>query len=224
MSIVGAGVSAIGRLAAVALLGAAFLFGMAGVVYMSLQGREVRVPEITGKELTEGERELASLGLKIKKRADRFSQEKPGTVIEQLPKPGETVKTGQLILVVTSKGPGEGDQPASLKNANEEDDREKIEEMISDKPKKPKANSNANVKKADTTRDVNGATTNSNSESDSTSESNSNSSEPSSNKKDPGVTSNSSDKPNKNTQSAPAKSSSPSTKPGETKPKPPVKP
>src|SRR3982750_1630308 len=96
-----------GRLAAIVLLAAAFLFGLAGVVYMALQGSEVQVPEITGKDLSEGERELASLGLKIKKRADRNSPEPINTVIEQLPKPGETVKTGQLILVVTSKGEGE---------------------------------------------------------------------------------------------------------------------
>ena len=163
MSILNTGFSAIARLAALGLLLGAFLFGMAGVVYMSLQGEEVRVPEITGKNFAESEKELAALGLKIKKRADRFSTEMPNTVIEQLPKTGETVKTGQLILVVTSKGPGEGDQPATLKNVTEEDDTEKIEEMISDKPKKPKSNSNTNRKKADTARDVSGNTSESNS-------------------------------------------------------------
>ncbi len=158
MSFVSSGFSALGRLAALAVLAAAFLFGMAGVVYMSLQGEEVKVPEITGKTYGESERELALLGLKIKKRADRFSSESPNTVIEQLPKTGETVKTGQLILVVTSKGPGEGDQPDSLKKATEEDDTEKIEEMISDKPKKPKASASSTRKKADTARDVNANT------------------------------------------------------------------
>ena len=39
---------------------------------MSLQGSEVQVPEITGKDLSEGERELADLGLKIK--CDRESE------------------------------------------------------------------------------------------------------------------------------------------------------
>ncbi|MBX3292747.1 MAG: PASTA domain-containing protein [Acidobacteria bacterium] len=150
------GIGAIGRLAATVILLTLFLFSMGTVVYMSLQGKEVKVPEITGKDLSEGERELASLGLKIKKRADRFSEETPNTVIEQLPKPGETVKTGQLILVVTSKGPGEGNTPTSLKKNTEEDDSEKIEEMISDKPKKTKANSNTNRKKAEATRDVAG--------------------------------------------------------------------
>lgn len=192
MSIASTGFSAIGRLAALGLLAAAFLFGLAGVVYMSLQGSEIKVPEITGKDLSESEKELAMLGLKIKKRADRFSSEKPNTVIEQLPKPGETVKTGQLILVVTSKGQGEGDQPPSLKNTTEEDDTEKIEEMISDKPKKPKANSNTNRKKADTARDVNANSSDSNS--------NSNSADSNSNKKEPGSNNNSTERANKNTQ------------------------
>jgi len=192
VSFLSSGASAIGKLAAVGLLAIAFLFGLAGVVYMSLQGEEISVPEITGKSLSDSEKELAMLGLKIKKRADRPSAEVPNTVIEQLPKPGETVKTGQMILVVTSKGQADGDVPASLKNASEGDDVEKIEEMISDKPKKPKANSNTSRKKADTARDVNSAAAASNSSS--------NSAVTNSNKKstdsDPAVP----DKPNRNTQ------------------------
>jgi hypothetical protein len=197
------------------MLLAVFLFGLAGVVYMSLQGAEIKVPEITGKDIRDSEKELALLGLKIKKRADRVSTEKPDTVIEQLPKPGETVKTGQMILVVTSKGQGEGDVPASLKNTTEEDDTEKIEEMISDKPKKPKANSNTNRKKADTARDVNSDSSNSNSNS------NSNSADSNSNKKEPG-SGNSTDK-NKNTQTpTTTKTPSPGAKPpGDSKPRPP---
>lgn len=212
MSILSSGFSAIGKLAAVGFLAVAFLFGMAGVVYMSLQGKEVRVPEITGKDLTESEKELASLGLKIKKRADRFSEEKPGTVIEQLPKTGETVKTGQMILVVTSKGPGDGSQPTTLKNTNEADDTEKIEEMISDKPKKPKANSNTKAKKADTARDVNADASNSKSNSNSETDP----PESTSNKKDPGATGNSA-KPKANTQTP---GRLPNSKPGDPKPRP----
>jgi len=188
VSVASSGLSALGKLAAVVVLAAAFLFGLAGVVYMSLQGAEVKVPDITGKDFVESEKELALLGLKIKKRADRASAEKPNTVIEQLPKPGDTVKTGQLILVVTSKQRAEGEEaPASLKPGGEEDDTEKIEEMITDKPKKPKANANVTRKKADTTRDVGGDNSNSNS----------NSSDSNSNKKEPGTT-NPGDKP-KNT-------------------------
>lgn len=218
MSILNSGFSAIGRLFGLAVLLAVFLFGLVGVVYMSLQGSEIKVPEITGKDIHESEKELALLGLKIKKRADRVSAEKPDTVIEQLPKPGETVKTGQMILVVTSKGGGTGEAPPGV--TTEEDDAEKIEEMISDKPKKPKANSNTNRKKADTARDVGGDNSNK-------SESNSTSKDGDSNKKESGSGTNSSEKPNKNTQTGPTpKPGGPSTKPagGDTKPKTPARP
>lgn len=189
------------------LLAAAFLFGLAGVVYMSLQGEELQVPEITGKNFEESEKELASLGLKIKKRADRFSVEVPNTVIEQLPKPGETVKTGQMIYVVTSKGPGEGDDKnATLKKLEiDEDESDRIEELIDDKPKKPKA-TNSNRKKADTSRDVSGNTA-------------TNSSSPDSNSNKSGSNNNSSEKP-KNTQPAGPKPAAG----GDGKPKPPSRP
>src|SRR5258706_4744923 len=181
---------------------------------MSLQGKEVKVPEITGKDFSDSEKELALLGLKIKKRADRASTEKQNTVIEQLPNPGETVKTGQMILVVTSKGQGEGGEKLpNLKNTNEEDDTEKIEEMIDDKPKKPKANSNTNKKKVDTARDVNADSSDGNS--------NSNSADSNSNKKEPGSNSNTGVKPGKNVQTPAANKPPTTAKPpgGESRPK-----
>ena len=154
MSIASKAVSAFGKLAIVALLLAAFLGGMAGVVVMSLSGSEIKVPEIVGKDFVASEKELAALGLKIRKRADRESTEQMNTVLEQLPKAGETVKSGQWISVVVSKaGLTTEETPSSLKQDLETDDSEKIEEMISDKPKK-KTNSNTNKKKAETTRDV----------------------------------------------------------------------
>lgn len=207
MSIIDSGLSALGRLAAIGLLAGAFLLGLAGVVYMSLQGEELTVPEITGKSVADSKKELALLGLTIKERASRISAEAPGTVVEQLPKSGETVKTGQMIYVVTSKGGGEADVPESLKNTSDEEEAEKIEEMISDKPKK-KTNTNTNRKKADTARDVNASTGDTNSNSNS----NSNSSDSNSNKKDGATNKDSSDKNNKNAQ--PAKTPNPPAKPG----------
>ena len=163
MTIASKGISALGKLAFAGLLLAAFTFGMAGVVYMSLSGKELTVPEIVGKDYAESEKELEAMGLKIKRRADRPSTEKINTVLEQLPKAGETVKTGQMILVVVSKAGIEGEEvPSSLQKNLESDDTEKIEEMITDKPKKPKANSNTNKKKADTTRDTIANSTSSN--------------------------------------------------------------
>ena len=155
MSIAARGLTAIGKLAVIGVLLGAFGVGMAGVIYVSLSGSEIKVPEIVGKDFVQSEKELAALGLKLKKRADRASTEPINTVIEQLPKAGETVKTGQLILVVVSKAglTEEEVAPPSLKNIDE-DDSDKIEEMISDKPKKAKSNTNSTKKKADTSRDT----------------------------------------------------------------------
>lgn len=184
---------------------AAFAVGMGFVVYRSLQGSEITVPEIVGKNYIESEKELESLGLKIKKRADRYSEESPNTVLEQLPRPGDTVKTGQLILVVTSKPNPEGDEkPTTIKKGNtsvEEDDTEKIEKLISDKPTK-KSNSNVNTtkKKATSTRDV--IKDNSNSDSNSSSSDNRNSADPA------GPT-----KENKNGSTPPAKTPNPTGTP-----------
>jgi beta-lactam-binding protein with PASTA domain len=168
--------SAFGKLILVILLAATFVVGMVGVVYMSLQGEEIKVPEIVGKDYNEIEKELTQLGLRVKKRADRYSEEKPNTILEQLPRAGDTVKTGQMILVVTSKSNPEGaETPATIKKSQDEDDTEKIEELISDKPKKNKTNSNTNTKKkTPTTRDVlSNNSTNSNSDSSNSSNSNS---------------------------------------------------
>jgi serine/threonine-protein kinase len=168
--------SAIGKLVLVVLLAGAFLAGMAGVIVLSLQGTPISVPEIVGKNFNDSEKELNDLGLKIKKRADRYSEEAPGTILEQLPKSGETVKPGQMILVVISKANSEsGETPATIKKDGDTDDSEKIEDLISDKPKK-KTNSNTNTKKkGSTTRDVLGnTTTNSSSTGDGSGDTNSN--------------------------------------------------
>jgi beta-lactam-binding protein with PASTA domain len=147
------GISAIGKLVLVAVLAGTFLAGMIGVVFLSLRGEEVKVPEVVGKDFSESEKEIAGLGLKIKRRATRYSQEKPNTVLEQLPKPGETVKTGQTILVVLSEANPEGSEaPATLKKENAADEEESTD-VTPDKT--VKTNKNSNVKKpSQTTRDV----------------------------------------------------------------------
>lgn len=211
MGFVKKGASAFGKLFTVTALAGTFLVGAVGVVYMSLQGEELKVPEMVGKDFAESEKELAGLGLLIKKRADRFSTEKPNTILEQLPKAGETVKTGQRILVVTSKTNPEGEEvPATIKkNPDEKDDSEKIEELISDKPKKSNKNiANTNKKKSETTRDVisNNSNTNSNSNSNSSSNGNSNN-----------KNSNSGDKSNKNTATNSNKVNSTVSKPNSNK-------
>lgn len=192
MTAVSKGFSAIGKLIFVVVLLAAFMASMAGVVYMSLSGAEVKVPDITGKDFVESEKELAALGLRIRRRADRESADPINTVIEQLPRAGDTVKSGQWISVVVSKaGLKPEETPASLKKDAEEDDSKKIEEMISDKPKKARSNSNTNAntnkKTADTTRDTiaNSSTSTSN---DNKSETGDAKKDPAGDKKDPDKT------------------------------------
>lgn len=147
------GLGAIGKLLILVALGGAFLVGAVSAVYLSLRGEEVKVPEIVGKDFYSSENEIVSLGLKIKKRATRYSEEKPNTVLEQLPKPGETVKTGQTILVVTSEANPEGNEaPATVQKDTAADDDESTD-ITPDKP--VKTNKNSNTKKpAQTTRDV----------------------------------------------------------------------
>ncbi|RMG02117.1 MAG: PASTA domain-containing protein [Acidobacteria bacterium] len=136
------------KLAAVILLAMAFLAGMAGAIYFSLRGEEIKVPEIVGKDFSEGEKELQALGLKIKRRSYRYSQEKPNTILEQAPRPGEIVKTGQTILVVVAQpNPESTEAPASIKK----NDEEGIFPDIQDETKK---NRNTNVKRPERTRDV----------------------------------------------------------------------
>ena len=138
------GASAVGKLFVVIALAGAFIVGLVGVVYLSLQGKEVSVPEIVGKDFYDSEKELTQLGLKIKKRAFRYSQEKPNTIIEQSPRSGEPVKTGQIIFVVVSQANPEGSEAPATVNKDAED-VPVSDDGIENAPKK--TNKNANVKK-----------------------------------------------------------------------------
>ncbi|MDQ6786809.1 MAG: PASTA domain-containing protein [Acidobacteriota bacterium] len=218
MSFIKKGASALGKLLIVLALAMTFIVGLVGVVYMSLQGQEIKVPEIVGKDLNQSKEELAELGLKVQKRADRFSNEKPNTVLEQIPKAGDTVKTGQMILVVTSKTNPEGEEtPATIKKTGDEDDTEKIEELISDKPKKSNkanANANSNKKKTSTTRDtLSNNSNNSNSDSSGT-----NSNKTNSNTGAPRDNKNGSTNTNKTVNSGEAKKPNSEAKPATVKP------
>lgn len=205
MSIASKGLSAIGKLGVVALLLGAFGVGMAGVIYMSLSGTELKVPEIVGKDFYQTEKELAAMGLKLHKKAGRPSTEPMNVILDQLPKPGETVKTGQMIIVVVSMAGVDGEATPPPPTTTEKDDSEKIEEMISEKPKKAKTNSNTNKKKADTTRDTIA------NDSDTNTDSNSNKAADSKDgdKKDAGATGAPGDKNDKETKPAPRPQNSP---------------
>src|SRR5438270_6714283 len=77
---------------------AAFLFGMAGTVYLSLRSPEVKVPDVVGKDYAAGEQALDNAGLNVRKRATRAVADKqPNIILDQVPRSGEVVKVGQTV-------------------------------------------------------------------------------------------------------------------------------
>lgn len=229
MGLLKTGFSAIGKFFIVLSLAAAFIAGMVGVVYMSLRGDEVKIPEIVGKDVGESERELAALGLKLKRIANRYSAEKPNTILEQRPRAGDTAKTGLMISVIVAQPNPEGTEaPAEIKKKSDEDSIEEIEELISEKPKNSKkSNTNSTKKKSSTTRDVIKEKGNSNA--DSTGEGNSNSDSKSDstgdtpgkdNKTGTGNSNNKQTTPASSNKSNPVKSQPGTTKPASADPRP----
>lgn len=157
MGFVKSGLSAIGKFFIVVALAGAFIVGLVSVVYMSLKGEEVQIPEIVGKDFKQSETELAAVGLKIRRIANRYSTEAPNTILEQRPRAGSTAKSGLMISVIVAQPDPEGNEaPAEVKKKNDDDESiEEIEELISDKPKKNSNKAvNSNKKKASTSRDV----------------------------------------------------------------------
>ena len=184
MKIIKAGLSALGKFFIVLALAGAFIVGLVSVVYMSLKGEEVQIPEIIGKDFKQSETELASLGLKIRKIANRYSEEPPNTILEQRPRAGSTAKSGLMVSVIVAQPNPEGNEaPADvIKKSDDEEAIEEIEDLISDKPKKSnKTNQNSNKKKSSTTRDTIANKGNENSNSSDNGNSNGNSKSNSSN-------------------------------------------
>lgn len=157
MGLVKTGISALGRIFIVVALAGAFIVGMVSVVYMSLRGEEVQIPEVVGKDFYQSEKELAALGLKVKKIASRYSEEKPNTILEQRPRAGSAAKTGLMVSVIVSQQNPEGTEaPADVRKKNDDEKNiEEIEDLISDEPSKTKKDSkSADKKRGATTRDV----------------------------------------------------------------------
>lgn len=145
------------KLSVVLLLLGAFVVGLAGVLLLALRSPEVKVPQVVGRDFLEGEKELAGVDLKIRRRSDRFSQEKPNTILEQYPLPGETLKTGQTVAVIVSRAEAIGDEkPAEVKKETVQDKPKPDDQSEVDKARqKRKANKNANANKTPAT-DENG--------------------------------------------------------------------
>jgi hypothetical protein len=97
-------ISAIGKLLIVVLIGAAFVAGFFWTLRQSLYSPEVSVPNLVGKDVSDGEEELGRDGLNMRRRATRYSADaKPNTILDQSPHPGEIIKSGQTVAVVISR-------------------------------------------------------------------------------------------------------------------------
>lgn len=168
MGFVKSGLSALGKFFIVLALAGAFIVGLVSVVYMSLKGDEVKIPEIVGKDYKASEDELAALGLKIRRIANRYSEEPPNTILEQRPRAGTTAKSGLMISVIVAQPNPEGNEaPAEVKKkSDDEKDIEEIEDLISDKPKKATNSKTSTKKKVSTSRDVIANKSSDNSDSD----------------------------------------------------------
>jgi hypothetical protein len=152
LSLVARVVSVFRSIAIVIAIGAVFLFGVATTVYLSLRGPEVKVPDVVGKDRFEAERILAEADLKFRVRASRPSNEaQPDTVLFQLPRAGEVVKTGQTVAMDISRPTKEGESPETVtppdENANA--NRNSNSSANDNKPRRPRnrndnANANAN--------------------------------------------------------------------------------
>ena len=126
-----------------------FLFGVATTVYLSLRSPEVKVPDVVGKNRFDAEKILADADLKFRIRATRPSTEaQPDTVMFQLPRAGEVVKTGQTVAMDISRVAKAGessekvtpDEPSENRNTNASANNE-------NKPRRPRpknTNENAN--------------------------------------------------------------------------------
>ena len=128
-----------------------FLFGVATTVYLSLRSPEVKVPDVVGKNRFDAEKILADADLKFRVRSTRPSTEaQPDTVMFQLPRAGEVVKTGQTVAMDISRVAKAGessekvtpDEPAENRNTNS------AANTSENKPKRPRpknTNENANA-------------------------------------------------------------------------------
>lgn len=104
-----------GRLGIIIAIVFAFFIGLVGTVYLSLRSPEVKVPDIVGKDVMEGEAALDKDGLNMRRRATRFSPDaKPNTILGQEPQAGAVIKVGQTVAVVVSRSTAkEGETPVS---------------------------------------------------------------------------------------------------------------
>ena len=159
-------------IAIVIAIGLVFLFGVATTVYLSLRSPEVKVPDIVGKDRFEAEKILGQADLKFRVRSTRPTNEsKPDTVLFQLPRAGEVVKTGQTVAMDISRAAKEGETPETVTPDEPTDNRNtnSASNTNENKPRRPKpkntndnANGNSNTNaNANRSSNINRANTNS---------------------------------------------------------------
>jgi hypothetical protein len=139
--------SALRRVGIVIAIAIVFLFGLATTVYLSLRSPEVKVPDVVGKDRFEAEHVLGSAGLNYRVRATRPSNQlKADTVLFQLPRAGEVVKTGQTVAMDISRTAKEGEASEAVieKPADENTKPANANEAAAANDNKPKRNKNTN--------------------------------------------------------------------------------
>ncbi len=145
--------SAFGKLAVVGLVAIAFAFGLLLTVYLSLRSPDIKVPEVVNKSYFDGQTELARTGLDIRERAKRYKPDvPPGVILDQSPRPGEVIKSGQTVAVVVSRPPKEGEKPPDETVAEERREERGTQAIVENKngnsnnrrPRNTNRNSNAN--------------------------------------------------------------------------------
>jgi serine/threonine-protein kinase len=89
----------------VAILGVAGIFSAMTAMKIAIRGKEVAVPELTGKTEMEAKQILEKNGLALRVSQSRFSPGVPeGRVVEQNPPKGTQLKTGRSVRVLVSLG------------------------------------------------------------------------------------------------------------------------
>ena len=150
---------ALKRIAIVIGIVVAFSVGLFGAIILSLRSSETTVPDIVGKDRVAAESAISAARLNFRVRATRpVADEKPDTVLIQIPNAGVVVKVGQTVAVDVSRGAREGEKSTSgtaettekkseNSNGSSNSNANASSNVSENKPKRPRntnANANAN--------------------------------------------------------------------------------
>jgi beta-lactam-binding protein with PASTA domain len=88
-----------------AILAVAGIISALTAMRFAIHGREVKVPELTGKTQEEAQQILTTLGLKLRVTSSRFSSEiAEGKVLDQIPASGTNLRVDRTVKVLLSLG------------------------------------------------------------------------------------------------------------------------